>query len=139
MHSPHKHDFQPAETKAGNEGNDTELSILREVLRLLPTGVTVQDEHGNFLLVNDAAAALLQMAAAAPTPSQLTDRHETCLELLRSGRAAVVEEAVTSGPARHVFLYCLPNEYNKMRRKYLIRLQDPQKPHNSKLNYFSTS
>src|ERR1700712_5577328 len=104
MHSPHKHDFQPAETQAGNEGNDTELSILREVLRLLPTGVTVQDEHGNFLLVNDAAAALLQMAAAAPAPSQLSDRHDTCLELLRSGRAAVVEEAVTSGPAKHVFL-----------------------------------
>jgi diguanylate cyclase (GGDEF)-like protein len=102
MHSPHKYDLQPAE--AGNEGNDTELSILREVLRLLPTGVTVQDEHGNFVLVNDAAAALLQMAAAAPAPSQLTDRHETCLELLRSGRAAVVEEAVTSGAAKHVFL-----------------------------------
>ncbi len=104
MHSPHKYDLQPAETEAGNEGNDTELSILREVLRLLPTGVTVQDEHGNFLLVNDAAAALLQMAAAAPAPSQLTDRRETCLELLRSGRAAVVEEAVSSGPARQVFL-----------------------------------
>lgn len=105
MHSPHKHDLQAAETQAGNEGAlDTELSILRDVLKLLPTGVTVQDEHGNFLLVNDAAAALLEMAAAAPAPSQLSDRHETCLELLRSGRAAVVEEAVTSGPAKHVFL-----------------------------------
>jgi cyclic di-GMP phosphodiesterase Gmr len=105
MHSPYKHDLQAAETQAGNEGAfDTELSILRDVLKLLPTGVTVQDEHGNFLLVNDAAAALLQMAAAAPAPSQLSDRHETCLELLRSGRAAVVEEAVTSGTAKHVFL-----------------------------------
>ena len=103
MHSPYKHDLQAAETQAGNEGDlDTELSILRDVLRLLPTGVTVQDEYGNFLLVNDAAAALLEMAAAAP--SQLSDRHETCLELLRSGRAAVLEEAVTSGPAKHVFL-----------------------------------
>jgi c-di-GMP phosphodiesterase Gmr len=91
--------------QAGNEGAlDTELSILRDVLRLLPTGVTVQDEHGNFLLVNDAAAALLEMAAAAPAPSQLSDRHETCLELLRSGSAAVLEEAVTSGAAKHVFL-----------------------------------
>jgi diguanylate cyclase (GGDEF)-like protein len=105
MHSPHKHDFQTAETQAGNEGAlDTELSILRDVLRLLPTGVTVQDEHGNFLLVNDAAAALLEMAAASPASSQLTDRHETCLELLRSGHAAVLEEAVTSGPTKHVFL-----------------------------------
>ena len=71
---------------------------------LLPTGVTVQDENGDFLLVNDAATALLQMAAAAPAPSQLTDRRETCLELLRSGRAAVLEEAITSGSAKHVFL-----------------------------------
>jgi len=105
MHSPYKHDLQPAATQAGNEGApNTELSILRDVLRLLPTGVTVQDEHGNFLLVNDAAAALLQMAAAAPAPSQLSDRHETCLELLRSGHAVVLEEAVTCGPAKHVFL-----------------------------------
>jgi c-di-GMP phosphodiesterase Gmr len=105
MHSPYKHDLQAAAMQAGNEGAlNTELSILRDVLRLLPTGVTVQDEHGNFLLVNDAAAALLEMAAAAPAPSQLSDRHETCLELLRSGRAAVLEETVNSGPAKHVFL-----------------------------------
>lgn len=91
--------------QAANEGAlNTELSILRDVFRLLPTGVTVQDEHGNFLLMNDAAAALLQMAAAAPAPSQLSDRQETCLELLRSGSAAVLEEALTSGPAKHVFL-----------------------------------
>ena len=36
---------------------DAELGLLRDILRLLPTGVTVQDEHGRFLLVNDAAAA----------------------------------------------------------------------------------
>src|SRR5882757_9779449 len=105
MHSPHKHDFQAAATEAGNESAiDAELGILRDVLKLLPTGVTVQDQNGDFLLVNDAAAALLQMAAAAPAPSQLTDRRETCLELLRSGRDAVLEEAVTCGSARHVFL-----------------------------------
>ncbi|MBR1189426.1 bifunctional diguanylate cyclase/phosphodiesterase [Bradyrhizobium sp. AUGA SZCCT0160] len=105
MHSPYKHDLQAAATEAGNEGAfDTELSILRDILRLLPTAVTVQDEQGEFLLVNDAAATLLQMAAAAPAPSQLSDRQETCLELLRSGHAATLEEAVTSGPAKHVFL-----------------------------------
>src|SRR3954452_22146841 len=105
MHSPHKYDFQAAVSQAGNESAfDSELGILRDVLKLLPTGVTVQDESGDFLLVNDAATALLQMAAAAPAPSQLTDRHETCLELLRSGRAAVLEEAITSGSAKHVFL-----------------------------------
>ena len=105
MHSPHKNDFQAAATQAGNESAfDAEFGILRDVLKLLPTGVTVQDESGDFLLVNDAAAVLLQMAAAAPSPSQLTDRRETCLELLRNGRAAVLEEAVTCGSARHVFL-----------------------------------
>ena len=89
-----KHDFQAAATQAGDESDfETELSILRDVFRLLPAGVTVQDEHGEFLLVNDAAAALLQMAAAAPVASPLSDRRETCLELLRSGRAAVLEEA----------------------------------------------
>ena len=90
MHSPNKHDFQAAATQAGDESAlDSELSILRDVFRLLPAGVTVQDEHGEFLLVNDAAAALLQMAAAAPSASQLSDRRETCLELLRTGRPAV--------------------------------------------------
>src|SRR6478735_8067983 len=105
MHSPHKYDFRAAATPAGNESAfDAELRMLRDVLKLLPTGVTIQDEHGDFLLVNDAATALLHMAAAAPAPSQLTDRHDTCLELLRSGRAAVLEEAVTDGTGKHVFL-----------------------------------
>src|SRR5713226_9389829 len=105
MHSPYKRDFQAAAIQAGNEDAiDAELGILRDVLKLLPTGVTVQDERGDFLLVNDAATALLQMAAAAPAPSQLTDRRDTCLELLRSGHAAVLEEAVTDGAAKHVFL-----------------------------------
>ena len=100
-----KHDFQAAATQAGNEGAfDSELSILRDVFRLLPTGVTVQDEQGDFLLVNDAAAALLQMAAAAPVASQLSERQDTCLELLRTGSAAVLEEAVSDGPAKQVFL-----------------------------------
>jgi cyclic di-GMP phosphodiesterase Gmr len=105
MHSPYKYDFQAAATQAANESDfEAELGLLRDVLKLLPTGVTVQDEHGDFLLVNDAAAALLQMAATAPAPSQLTDRQETCVELLRSGRAAVLEEAVTSGSTKQVFL-----------------------------------
>jgi diguanylate cyclase (GGDEF)-like protein len=83
---------------------DSELRILRDVFRLLPTGVTVQDERGDFLLVNDAAAALLQMAASAPAPSQANDRRDTCLELLRSGRPAVLEESITAGAAKRVFL-----------------------------------
>ena len=66
--------------------------------------MTVQDEQGEFLLVNDAAAAQLQMAAGAPVPSPLDDRHETCLDLLRRGRPVVLEEAVATGTHRRVFL-----------------------------------
>jgi cyclic di-GMP phosphodiesterase Gmr len=111
MHSPYKHDFQAAAIPAENEstldsGLNTlsELSILRDVFRLLPAGVTVQDERGEFLLANDAATALLRMTAAATVPSQAGDRRETCLELLRCGRAAVLEEAVTRGQTKQVFL-----------------------------------
>ena len=105
MHSPNKHDFQAAATEAGNESAfDAELGILRDVLRMLPTGVTVQDENGDFLLVNDAATTLLEAAAAARSASQLSDRRETCLELLRAGRPAVMEEAIAGGPAKKVFL-----------------------------------
>jgi c-di-GMP phosphodiesterase Gmr len=105
MHSPYKHDLQAAAIPAGNEGaTDSELRILRDVFRLLPTGVTLQNEHGEFLLANDAATALLRMSETAPPPSQPGDRRETCLELLRAGRTAVLEETVTSGLAKQVFL-----------------------------------
>jgi len=110
MHSPYKHDFQAAEIAAENESAvDSELSILRDVFRLLPAGITVQDDRGEFLLANDAAkpllqTALLQMTAASPSPSYGGDRRETCLELLRSGRGAVLEEAVNSGQTKQVFL-----------------------------------
>ena len=88
MHSRAKHDFQTAATRAGHESNsDSELRILRDILRLLPTGVTVQDERGEFLLVNDAAAALLQMTPAAPATPPMGDRREACLELMRTGRS----------------------------------------------------
>src|SRR3954453_15266889 len=105
MHSPNKHDFQTAPTKA-SDGSifESELNILRDVFKLLPAGVTVQDEHGEFVLMNDAATTLLEAAAAAPSALQLSDRRETCLELLRAGRPAVMEEAIAGGPAKKVFL-----------------------------------
>ena len=87
--------------------DDNELSILRDVLRMLPAGVTLQDEHGRFLLVNDAAAVQFGMAdaePAAPASRELSQRRETGLELLRAGRAAVAEECVTRGEAKQVFL-----------------------------------
>ncbi len=81
-----------------------QLSILRDVFRLLPAGIDVQDEHGEFVLMNDAATALLEAAAAAPSAAQPGERRDTCLELLRNGRPAVTEEAITRGSAKQVFL-----------------------------------
>jgi c-di-GMP phosphodiesterase Gmr len=85
----------------------TEFRILRDVLKMLPTGVTVQDEHGRFLLVNDAAAAQLRIAgveAGAALSKELTHRREVGLELLRTGCAAVAEECSTSGAVKQVLL-----------------------------------
>jgi c-di-GMP phosphodiesterase Gmr len=108
MQSRTNHDLQTAATHndIGLAG-DSELSILRDVFRLLPNGVTVQDEHGRFLLVNDAAAVQLGIAVGGPAvaPSEhLNHRLDTGLELLRSGQPAVREECVTSGPVKQVFL-----------------------------------
>src|SRR6202163_4235538 len=107
MHSRAKHDPQTAATEAGGSAVATELSVLRDVFRLLPGGVTVQDEQGRFLLVNDAAAAQLGIALggqAAPDSRELARRRETGLELLRAGRAAVIEESVTGSEGKQTLL-----------------------------------
>ena len=82
-----------------------ELNLLNEIVRLLPAGVTVQDEHGRFLLVNDAAAARLKVSAedvlAAP---ELVRHRETCIELLRADRAVVTEECAADGQIRRTYL-----------------------------------
>jgi c-di-GMP phosphodiesterase Gmr len=79
---------------------------LRDVLRLLPTGVTVQDERGDFLIVNDAAAAQLGLAdgASAGRSAQLEQRHEVGCDVLRAGQAAITEECHDDGKARQVLL-----------------------------------
>jgi cyclic di-GMP phosphodiesterase Gmr len=86
---------------------DTEPGLLNDVFRMLPHGVTVQDEQGRFLLMNDAAAAQLRMAAAqqALAPSQELDRRRaTGLELLRAGQTAITEECIASGRGKQAFL-----------------------------------
>jgi len=66
MHSSNKLDFPTAATQARDEtAVESELNILRDVFRLLPAGVTVQDEHGEFVLMNDAATASLEAVAAS--------------------------------------------------------------------------
>ncbi|HEV7880342.1 putative bifunctional diguanylate cyclase/phosphodiesterase [Bradyrhizobium sp.] len=90
-----------------------ELNLLTEIFRMLPTGITVQDEHGCFLLVNDAAAAQFKLPAAdllaapstAPLPTkELAGRRQTCVELLRADRVAVTEECVADGHVKRTFL-----------------------------------
>jgi cyclic di-GMP phosphodiesterase Gmr len=106
MQTRHQQDLQAAATE-GDSGlvMDAELGILRDVLRMLPSGVTVQDEHGRLLLVNDAAAAQFGIAAGEPaTTKGLDQRRETGLAVLRSGRTAVAEECIGSGPVKQVFL-----------------------------------
>src|SRR5882757_1322497 len=103
MHSPYKYDLQAA--ASGNEGAiDSELNTLREVLRMLPHGVTVQDEHGQLLLANDAATAQLGIGAAEVSSRELEQRREAATELLRVGHGATVEECITSGAVKQVFL-----------------------------------
>jgi diguanylate cyclase (GGDEF)-like protein len=85
---------------AGELAAAFEPSVLRDIFRMLPTGVTVQDEQGRFLLMNDAAAMQLGALAgepAAPDSKELAQRRETGLELLRTGRPAVVEERAANG------------------------------------------
>src|ERR1700753_2412504 len=106
MQSPSRHELH-AVTQDSEFVVENELSILRDVFRMLPTGVTVQDEQGRFLLVNDAAAAQLGIAEGQPAglaSNPPNERREAGLELLRAGRAAVAEECVTSGRGRQVFL-----------------------------------
>jgi cyclic di-GMP phosphodiesterase Gmr len=85
---------------------EAELALLRDVLRMLPAGVTVQDEYGRLVLVNDAAAAQLGIteSPAAPALQQLGLRREAALELIRAGQIAVTEESVGAGHARRVLL-----------------------------------
>ncbi|MGH6766537.1 MAG: diguanylate cyclase, partial [Bradyrhizobium sp.] len=84
---------------------DAEPGLLTDVFRMLPHGVTVQDEQGRFLLVNAAAAAQLRMAAAQQAPSQELERRQAAgRELLRAGETAVTEECIGSGPGKQTFL-----------------------------------
>ena len=107
MQTLHPYDLQATATQGDHVlAVDTELNILRDVFRMLPTGVTVQDEQGDFLLVNDAAAAQFRMSAVESTASlsELNHRRDTGLELLRAGRLTVAEECITSEVGKQVFL-----------------------------------
>lgn len=101
MHAP-RPDAPPSGATPGNEGDSaSELSILRDVLRMLPNGVTVQDEHGRLLLANAAATAQLQLGADITGHEH---RRETARQAFRSGQAIVVEESFVRDGSRQVLL-----------------------------------
>jgi diguanylate cyclase (GGDEF)-like protein len=97
----------PTTQSEGAAAPERELGMLRDVLRMLPTGVTVQDEEGRFLLINDAAAAQLGIDEGQQgelAASQLRERQEAGLALLRAGRAAIAEATVTGSKGEQVLL-----------------------------------
>ena len=83
---------------------EDDLGLLRDILRLLPTGITVQDEQGRFLLINDAAASQLGVAAGS---KHLDERRQKGLQLLRDGRAAVAEVPVAGNGGEPPFFASL--------------------------------
>src|SRR5689334_12170944 len=103
MHGP-RHDAQePGATTQADDGKSaSELNILRDVLRMLPNGVTVQDESGRVLLANDAAATQLRIGADGADPHE--QRLEAVRETFRTGEPVVVEESFAREGGRQVFL-----------------------------------
>src|SRR3978361_1815579 len=91
----------------------SELHFLNEIVRMLPAAVTVQDEHGQFLLVNDAASAqfmtpakdfLRGSAEISPSTNALNKRRDNGNQLLKSGRSVVAEERVVDSRGDRAFL-----------------------------------
>jgi diguanylate cyclase (GGDEF)-like protein len=79
-----------------------ELGLLREVLRLLPAGVTVQGADGELLMVNEAAAAQLGLGDG-PTP-QFEERRRSGHAVLHGGHAVTTEEHLDNGRLKQVLL-----------------------------------
>jgi diguanylate cyclase (GGDEF)-like protein/PAS domain S-box-containing protein len=97
----------------GREDVHARLDFLNEIVRSLPAGVTVQDERGNFIFVNDAAAAQFNMpvhdiVGAAPGAvfrcTELNDRRDLAAGVLQSGRVRTSEEMIRTDLASKVFL-----------------------------------
>src|SRR6186713_1142883 len=82
---------------------EAELGFLKEIVRMLPAGLTVQDAQGELLLVNDVAASQLGMDGSRPSPDP-APRREACQRALRAGQPVVIEEALHDGAARQVLL-----------------------------------
>jgi diguanylate cyclase (GGDEF)-like protein len=89
------------------------LNFLSKVVGSLPAGVTVQDEEGNFLLVNAAAAAQFNMPACdiveatsgAPFLSgELNNRRHLARRVLQSAKTRISEELIRTDHATKSYL-----------------------------------
>ena len=82
------------------DGEQFAVGDLHEAIVRLPVGITLQDQQGRYLFVNEAAGTQLNLAAFSPDQpqlfpyEQLKRRQELCVETLRSGEAATSEERV---------------------------------------------
>lgn len=95
----------PAAGPGANAPADAaDLRLFEEIVRALPSAVTVQDEHGRFIFVNDAAAAQYQVVASTAETTDnlpLDRRRADGIALLAQDRPAVREERLAQGsPAR---------------------------------------
>jgi c-di-GMP phosphodiesterase Gmr len=105
-----RHNTAPLAAAIEGDGDliaQSEFEILKSVFRMLPAGITVQDEQGRLLLINDAAAAQLGIAAtdaATPPSNAWHHRRQAGLEVLRIGRPATLEESITGNQGKQVFL-----------------------------------
>jgi diguanylate cyclase (GGDEF)-like protein len=103
-----------AQLRASEHAAKRNADLLKEVVGLLPVGVTVQDEAGSFLLVNDAAAAIIGQPASVLTSADALpeERDNPGLELLRnarddslrSGTPATVEHTARVDDVPHTLL-----------------------------------
>ncbi len=88
------------------DGQQPDGALLREIVNRLPIGLTVQDDGGRFILVNEIAADNLQTPAQSLIGASPADflpegdaamRRNWELELVRSGRTHTTEETL-AGP-----------------------------------------
>ena len=102
MYSSHRFNFS-SEAPEGPGTAEAELRFLRSVVSQLPAGVTVQDEHGRFLLVNDTAAVQLGAAANcvdSVSAPHLDGRRAACRDILGRERTVIAEEKVVASAGR---------------------------------------
>ncbi|MGO3932178.1 putative bifunctional diguanylate cyclase/phosphodiesterase [Rhodopseudomonas pseudopalustris] len=92
------------------DNNAIDLQLLEEIIRALPAAVTVLDDRGDFLIVNDAAASRLNVPPSGHAASVVSlnpaieQRRAEAVALLATGRPATKEERAGHGATVRTFL-----------------------------------